>query len=46
MFAVFAPYHYTIWPIFPIWYHAYFLASLLAIPVIVASAMRGKASDT
>jgi hypothetical protein len=46
MFAVFAPYHYTIWPIFPIWYHAYFLASLLAIPVIVARAMRGKASDT
>jgi hypothetical protein len=37
MFAVFAPYHYTIWEKFPIWYHVYFLTSLVAIPVIVGS---------
>jgi hypothetical protein len=37
MFAVFAPYHYTIWAKFPVWYHAYFLTSLVAIPAIVGS---------
>lgn len=34
MFAVFAPYHLLyIWSKFPIWYHAYFLSSLLLIPL-------------
>lgn len=43
MFAPFAYYHLTmIWEKFPIWYHAYFLASLLLVPVLVASTMRGR----
>ena len=37
MLAFFAPFHYTIWEKFPIWYHAYFLASLIAVPVVVSS---------
>ena len=37
MLAFFAPFHYTIWTKFPIWYHAYFLASLIAVPVVVSS---------
>jgi hypothetical protein len=42
MFLIFAPYHLLIiWSKFPIWYHVYFLTSLLAIPAIVAAAMRG-----
>ena len=41
MFLIFAPYHLLmIWSKFPIWYHAYFLASLPAIPAIVAIVMR------
>jgi len=41
MFLIFAPYHLLmIWSKFPIWYHAYFLTSLLAVPAIVASVMR------
>jgi len=40
MFLIFAPYHATIWSKFPIWYHAYFLASLLAVPLIVATVLR------
>lgn len=40
MFAFFAPYHYTLWTKFPVWYHAYFLLSLIAVPVLVASVMR------
>jgi hypothetical protein len=35
MLAFFAPYHYTLWAKFPIWYHAYFLASLIVVPVLV-----------
>jgi hypothetical protein len=43
MLLPFAYYHLTmIWEKFPIWYHAYFLASLLLVPVLMASAMRGK----
>jgi len=41
MFLIFAPYHLLmIWSKFPIWYHAYFLASLLAIPGIIATVLR------
>jgi hypothetical protein len=40
MFLFFAPYHATIWSKFPVWYHAYFLASLIAIPLIVTSVRR------
>ena len=41
MLAFFIPVHYTIWSKFPIWYHAYFLLSLIAIPVLIANAIRG-----
>lgn len=44
MFAVFAPYHYTIWAKFPVWYHAYFLSSLIVVPAIVGSLMGSKPS--
>lgn len=44
MLAFFIPVHYTLWHKFPIWYHAYFLLSLVAVPVLVASAMRAKSS--
>jgi hypothetical protein len=44
MFVPFAWYHTTmIWAKFPIWYHAYFLLSLLAVPVLMASMTRSKA---
>jgi len=42
MLAFFAPFHYTIWAKFPVWYHTYFLASLIVVPVLVASVMRAK----
>jgi hypothetical protein len=42
MLAFFAPFHYTIWDKFPIWYHAYFLASLIAVPLLVARTMQAK----
>src|ERR1700744_5213299 len=43
MLAFFAPFHYTIWTKFPIWYHAYFLLSLIVVPELVASLMRKSA---
>jgi hypothetical protein len=43
MLAFFAPFHYTIWAKFPVWYHAYFLVSLLVVPAAVANA---KAPET
>jgi len=47
MFLIFAPYHLLmIWSKFPIWYHAYFLASLLAVPLIVATVLRETAAQT
>ena len=47
MFLIFAPYHLLmIWNKFPIWYHAYFLASLIAVPLIVAAVMRQTAAHT
>jgi hypothetical protein len=36
MFVPFAWYHSTIWDKFPIWYHAFFLGSLIVVPVLVA----------
>jgi len=45
MFLIFAPYHVLkIWSNFPVWYHAYFLASLIAIPLIVTAVMRKTAA--
>lgn len=35
--AIFIPIHYTLWDKFPIWYHAYFLASLLLVSGLVGS---------
>ena len=44
MFAPFAWYHLTmIWEKFPIWYHTYFLLSLIVVPVLVGGMARGKA---
>jgi len=44
MFAPFAWYHLTmIWEKFPVWYHAYFLASLIVVPVLIGNMARGKA---
>jgi hypothetical protein len=41
LLAMFGPYHlFMIWNKFPAWYHAYFLASLIAIPLIVTSVRR------
>jgi hypothetical protein len=38
----FIPIHYGLWSKFPVWYHLYFLASLVAIPLIVTSIAREK----
>jgi hypothetical protein len=44
MLAVFAPYHLLyIWAKFPPWYHAYFLSSLLLIPLAVGMLTRREA---
>jgi len=41
MLAPFAPYHLlVIWAKFPIWYHAYFLTSLLVLPPLTARLVR------
>jgi len=46
IFLIFAPYHLLmIWNKFPVWYHAYFLASLIAVPLIVAAVMRQTAAQ-
>jgi hypothetical protein len=40
MLALFIPVHIGIWSKFPIWYHAYFLGSLLLIPLAVGALTR------
>ena len=40
----FIPIHYGLWNKFPVWYHAYFLASLVAVPSIVATVGRETAA--
>ncbi len=42
LLAIFVPIHYTIWSKFPIWYHAYFLTSLVAVSVVVGSLARSR----
>jgi len=37
MFVPFAYFHSTIWDKFPIWYHAFFLGSLIVVPVLVGN---------
>ena len=44
MLLFFIPVHYWLWSKFPVWYHAYFLTSLIVIPAIVASVMGSKPS--
>jgi hypothetical protein len=36
MLLVFIPIHIQLWPKFPLWYHAFFLASLVVIPQLTA----------
>jgi hypothetical protein len=38
MLAIFLPVHYSLWSKFPVWYHAYFLGSLVVAPAIVGLA--------
>lgn len=42
MLLFFVPIHHWLWDKFPLWYHAYFLASLVAIPLIVSSVARSQ----
>lgn len=35
LLIMFVPVHYMIWAKFPIWYHAYFLSSLVLLPLLV-----------
>jgi len=44
MLLFFIPTHYWLWNKFPVWYHAYFLTSLVVIPAIVGSVARSKPS--
>lgn len=46
LLAIFIPIHIGLWTKFPLWYHATFLASLVAISVAVGSLMRGKTAYT
>jgi hypothetical protein len=36
MLLAFIPIHINLWPKFPIWYHLYFLSSLLVLPQLTA----------
>ena len=40
----FLPVHYMIWTRFPIWYHLYFLGSLVVLPLLTQWILRGPAS--
>jgi hypothetical protein len=40
MLAIFVPVHLSIWDKFPVWYHAYFLGSLLVVPLAVGRRAR------
>jgi hypothetical protein len=44
MLLFFIPIHYKLWNNFPVWYHAYFLTSLIAIPLIVTTVRRETAA--
>ena len=44
MLLFFIPVHYSLWDKFPVWYHAYFLTSLIVIPAIAGSVMGSKPS--
>jgi hypothetical protein len=44
MLLFFIPVHYSLWDKFPIWYHLYFLTSLVVIPAIMGRVMGARAS--
>jgi hypothetical protein len=44
LLLIFIPIHYSLWDKFPFWYHAYFLASLIAVPLIVGITSGAKRS--
>ena len=44
LLALFLPVHYTLWARFPVWYHLFFLASLVVFPALGAMS-RHKASS-
>ena len=46
LLIMFVPVHYMIWTKFPIWYHVYFLTSLVALPLIMQWLLPGRASAT
>jgi hypothetical protein len=37
LLVLFLPVHYSLWPRFPVWYHAAFLLSLVILPTLGAS---------
>jgi hypothetical protein len=41
LLLIFVPYHMTIWPQFPIWYHATFFVSLILLSTIGGRLRRG-----
>ena len=45
LLALFLPVHYSVWARFPVWYHLFFLASLLVFPVLGAMS-RPRASSS
>ena len=40
LLALFAPIHYSIWSKFPVWYHLYFLSSLVVLPLLTGWLIR------
>lgn len=43
LLIMFLPVHYMIWAKFPIWYHAYFLGSLVLLPLLTQWLLGGTA---
>jgi len=42
MLVLFVPWHIHIWTRFPVWYHAFFLTSLLVVPLAVGRLTRSR----
>jgi hypothetical protein len=45
LLIMFVPVHYMIWAKFPIWYHAYFLSSLVVLPLLVQWLLGNRANS-
>ena len=45
LLIMFVPVHYMIWTKFPLWYHLYFLTSLVALPLIVQRLVPGRPTN-